>query len=119
MLIFPDQISDMPLKQKAKRAAKPTADNEPTLKKKKKTVETPAEEVEVKDLPSIEESPELKKIAEASQKAEENAKKKENKSDTEPESEAENKKSFLSISDTANDGETPKVLSLRAVSSPI
>ena len=29
---------DMPLKQKAKRAVKPTADNEPTLKKKKKSV---------------------------------------------------------------------------------
>ena len=91
----------MPPKRKSKKATENVVE---------KSVEVPEQETEVKELPSVEESPELKKIAEASQKVEKIEKKKKKKS-SETETEAEKKKSFLSISDSTNDGKTPKVRS--------
>ena len=91
----------MPLKRKSKKATENVVE---------KSVEVPEPETEVKELPSVEESPELKKIAEASQKVEKIEKKKKKKS-SETETEAEKKKSFLSITDSTNDGKTPKVRS--------
>ena len=92
----------MPPKRKSKKATENVVE---------KSVEVPEQETEVKELPSVEESPELKKIAEASQKVEKIEKKKKKKKSSETETEAEKKKSFLSISDSTNDGKTPKVRS--------
>ena len=111
----------MALKQKkSKKVATGSVESEPALKKGKKSAkvtEKAAEievEVEEKKLPTVEDSPELKKIAEASQKAEKKVEKKKKKAAAEAESEAEKKKSFLSISATTKDGETPKVPSYSA-----
>merc|ERR1712218_47649 len=78
-------------------------------KSAKVTEEAIEDEVEEKTLPTVDDSPELKKIAEASQEA-----KKKKKAASEAESEAEKKKSFLSISNTTQDGERPKVPSYSA-----
>ena len=112
----------MALKQKSKKAATGPVESEPTLKKGKKSVKVTEKavkveaevEVEEKKLPTVEDSPELKKIAEASQEAEKKVEKKKKKAAAEAESEAEKKKSFLSISTTSKDGETPKVPSYSA-----
>ena len=110
----------MALKQKSKKAPTSSAESEPTLKKQKgkksaKVTEEAVEvEVEEKKLPTVEDSAELKKIAEASQAAEKKVDKKKKKAAAEAESEAEKKKSFLSISNTTQDGETPKVPSYSA-----
>ena len=112
----------MALKQKSKKAPTSSVESEPKLKKQKgkKSAEVTEEAVEVeveveeKKLPTVEDSPELKKIAEASQAAEKKVDKKKKKAAAEAESEAEKKKSFLSISNTTQDGETPKVPSYSA-----
>ena len=108
----------MALKQKSKKASTSSVETEPALKKGKKAAKVTEEvtEVEVgeKELPSVEDSPELKKIAEASKEAEKKVDKKTKKAAKEAESEADKKKSFLSISNTTQDGETPKVPSYSA-----
>ena len=110
----------MALKQKSEKAATGSGESKPTLKKGKKpakVTEKAAEievEVQEKKLPTVEDSPELKKIAEASQEAEKKVEKKKKKAAAEAESEAEKKKSFLSISASSKDGETPKVPSYSA-----
>ena len=110
----------MALKQNSKKAPTSSVESEPALKKQKgkksaKVTEEAIEvEVEEKTLPTVDDSPELKKIAEASQEAEKKEEKKKKKAASEAESEAEKKKSFLSISNTSQDGERPKVPSYSA-----